>query len=102
MLVTAAGEYYWPTFEPRSPAWLASIRQRQFAQIETDLVEARLVTAAALSAQQENALRELILSRLPPGFRLTFAYREQIARSAGGKYEDFVCEIPARVTGGSR
>ncbi len=102
MLVTAAGEHYWPTFETRSPAWLPSIRQRQFAQIEYDLVEARLVTATALSAEQEGRLRAMILSRLPPGFRLNFSYRDQIARSAGGKYEDFVCEIPARVTSESR
>lgn len=102
MLVTAAGERYWPTFGTRSPALYASIRQCQFAQIEYDLVEARLVTAAVLPAAQEDGLRALILSRLPPGFRLNFAYREEIARSAGGKYEDFVCEIPARVTGGSR
>lgn len=102
MLVTAEGERYWPTFGTRSPALYASIRQCQFAQIEYDLIEARLVTAAALPAAQEDGLRALILSRLPPGFRLSFAYREEIARSAGGKYEDFVCEIPARVTGGSR
>lgn len=102
MLVTAAGEHFWPTFETRSPAWLASIRQRQFAQIEYDLLEARLVTATVLSAEQEGSLRALILPRLPPGFRLSFAYPDQIARSAGGKYEDFVCEIPVRVTGGSR
>jgi phenylacetate-CoA ligase len=102
MLVTAAGECYWPTFEPRSSAWSTSIRQRQIAQIEYDLIEVRLVADAALSAEEEDRLRELILGRLPAGFCLRFSYREQIARSAGGKYEDFVCEIPARVTGGSR
>jgi phenylacetate-CoA ligase len=102
MLVTAAGERYWPTFEPRSPAWLPSIRQRQIAQIDYDLIEVRLVSAAALSEEQEGRLRALILSRLPPDFRLRFDYREQIARGAGGKYEDFVCEISARFTGGSR
>jgi phenylacetate-CoA ligase len=102
MLVTAAGERYWPAFGTRSFARIAPILQCQLAQIEFDLIEARLVTATVLSAEQEDGLRALILSRLPPGFRVKFAYREQIARSAGGKYEDFVCEIPARVTGGSR
>jgi phenylacetate-CoA ligase len=102
MLVTAAGEHYWPAFGTRSFTRIAPIRQCQLAQIEFDLIEARLVTAAALSAEQEDGLRGLILSRLPPGFRVGFAYREQIARSAGGKYEDFVCEISASVTGGPR
>jgi len=102
MLVTATGEHFWPSFRSGSPAWVASIRQCQWAQIEYDLVEVRLVTAAALSAEQEQGLRGLILARLPPGFHVRFAYREQIARSTGGKYEDFVCEIPVSVTGGSQ
>jgi phenylacetate-CoA ligase len=102
MLVTAAGEHYWPAFGTRSFTRIAPVRQCQLAQIEFDLVEARLVTAATLSAEQENGLRELILSRLPVGFRVSFAYRDAIARSAGGKYEDFVCEIPEVVTGVSQ
>jgi len=102
MLVTAAGEHYWPAFGTRSFARIAPIRQCQLAQLDYDLIEARLVTEAALPAEQEDALRALILSRLPPGFRVNFAYREQIPRSAGGKYEDFVREIPAGITGGSR
>ena len=102
MLVTADGERYWPTFATRSPAWVPSIKQRQIAQIEYDLIEVRLVTVAALSAREEGDLRQLILSRLPSGFHIRVAYREQISRSAGGKYEDFVCEIPSEVKGGSR
>ena len=102
MLVTAAGEHYWPAFGTRSFARIAPIRQCQLAQIAYDLVEARLVMEVPLSAQQEQGLRELILSRLPPGFRVSFACRDEIARSAGGKYEDFVREIPAPVTAGSR
>ncbi|MGP1678094.1 MAG: phenylacetate--CoA ligase family protein [Burkholderiales bacterium] len=102
MLVTATGERYWPAFGTRSFTRFAPVRQCQLAQIEYDLIEARLVTAAALSVEQEDGLRGLIQSRLPPGFRVRFAYRDEIARSAGGKYEDFVCEIAAGVTGASR
>lgn len=102
MLVTAAGEHYWPAFGTRSFTRIAPIRQCQLAQIECDLVEARLVTEGSLSAEQEDGLRGLILSRLPPGFRVRFAYREQIARGAGGKYEDFVCETSAVIKAGSR
>lgn len=102
MLVTAAGERFWPAFGTRSLTGIAPIRQCQLAQIEYDLVEARLVTAAPLSAEQEGGLRKLIQSRLPTGVRVRFAYPEQIARSAGGKYEDFVCEIPGMVKGASQ
>jgi len=102
MLVTAAGDHYWPAFGTRSLAQIAPIKQCQLAQIDHEWLEARLVTESALSMEQEEGLRRMILSRMPPGFRLRFAYREQIARSAGGKYEDFICEIPTSVTGGSR
>jgi phenylacetate-CoA ligase len=102
MLVTATGERYWPTFGTRSLALFDSISQIQFAQIEYDLIEARLVTASALSPEQESVLRALIQSRLPAGFRVSFAYRDKIARGVGGKYEDFVCEVSPGVTGGSR
>jgi len=102
MLVTAAGERYWPAFGARSFTQIAPVQQCQLAQIEYDLVEARLVTATALSPEQERGLRALIQSRLPAGFRVRFDYRDQIARGAGGKYEGFVCALPSGVTGGSR
>ena len=95
MLVTAAGEHFWPSFGSNSPAWSTLIRRCQLAQVEYDLVEARLVSAAALSAEQEGALRAHLQSRLPAGFRVSFVYRDEIARGAGGKFENFVCEIPA-------
>jgi len=102
MLVTAAGEHYWPAFGTRSFTKFAPIRQCQLAQTAYDLIEARLVTATALSAQQEEGLRGLILSRLPPGFRVKFAYFDRIERSAGGKFEDFVREFAAGLTTASR
>jgi phenylacetate-CoA ligase len=101
MLVTAAGERYWPAIGSRSFSDVAPILQYQLRQMEFDLIEARLVTAAPLTAAQEHGLRQLLLSRLPPGFRVTLAYCDQIPRSAGGKYEDFVCEISPPLKAGS-
>ena len=102
MLVTAAGERYWPAIGSRSFEDVAPVLQYQIAQLEFDLIEARIVTASPLTEEQEDALRRLLLSRLPPAFRVIFAYRERIPRSAGGKYEDFVCEIPAALISGLR
>jgi phenylacetate-CoA ligase len=93
MLVTASGKKYWPTFGARTLTEVAPVLQSQFAQKEFDLVEARLVIAAPVTTEQESRLRHRILSRLPQGFRLTIVYCEQISRGAGGKYEDFVCEV---------
>jgi phenylacetate-CoA ligase len=92
-LVTSSGERYWPSFGTRKLTDIAPILQHQFVQKSPDLIEARLVTATPLTGEQEERLRQHILSRLPGGFRLAFAYCPQIPRSASGKFEDFVSEV---------
>jgi len=94
LLLTASGQRYWPTLDTRGLTKIAAIRQIQFAQVAIDCVETRLVTAAPLTSEQERTIRNLVLSHLPGGFRVSLSYRNDIARSAGGKYEDFICEIP--------
>jgi len=94
-LVTADGNRYWPTFGVRGFLDIAPVLQHQFVQKSFELVEARLVVASPLDADQEKRLAERIASRLPPGFRVRIAYRDRIPRSAGGKYEDFYSEVSA-------
>jgi phenylacetate-CoA ligase len=93
MLVAANGKRYFPTFGTRSMPGLEVLRQHQFVQKSFCLVEGRLVTAAPFSAEQERALREHVLSRLPTGFDVRFVYVDSIPRSASGKFEDFVSEL---------
>jgi phenylacetate-CoA ligase len=95
MLVTASGDRLHPYFGAAEILDVAPILQQQFVQKEYDLIEARFVTATPLDAGQESRLRQLILSGLPAGMRLQFAYCDQIPRGAGGKYDDFICEVPA-------
>jgi phenylacetate-CoA ligase len=95
MLVTAAGERYWPTFGVRALVEIAPIAQARFVQKEYTLVEARLVTTAPLTRDQEDKLRQVVLARLPRGFQLSLVYSEEIPRSEGGKFEDFICEVRA-------
>ena len=92
-LVTADGRRYWPTFGQRAFLEIADIRQHQFVQRAYDHVEARLVTAQPLSAEQEARLCARVASRLPAGMRVTVVRIDAIARGAGGKFEDFVSEI---------
>lgn len=54
-----------------------------------------LVVVRPLLAAEEDALRALILKNLGHPFRLSFVYRDEIPRSAGGKYEDFRSEVTA-------
>jgi len=93
MLVTASGQRYWPTLGARRIRDIAAIQQLQFVQKTYDLIEVRLVTPARLAPEQEESLRQRVLSFLPPGIRLEIAYCDRIARGAGGKFEDFVSEI---------
>ena len=93
MLVTAAGERLWPYFGAKQILEVAPVLQQQFVQKDYDLIEARFVTEAPLDAGQESRLRQLILSGLPAGMRLQLVYCDRIPRGAGGKYDDFICEI---------
>jgi phenylacetate-CoA ligase len=93
MLITARGERYWPFFGSRGMTEIAPVRQHQFVQKSFDLVEARLVCDAPLTQAQEAVLIERIRVRLPDGFRVEIAYANEIPRSRGGKFEDFVSEV---------
>lgn len=93
MLVLASGERYWPSFGMRSLTVELGIRQHQVVQKTVDLLEARLVVAAPLNHEQEERLRARLLSTVPPGFRIELVYCDEIARSAGGKFEDFMSEV---------
>jgi len=92
-LVTADGRRYWPHFGSRRLHEIAPIRQHQFVQKDFESIEARLATDRALTREEEEALRRYVLERLPPDMRLTFSYRDEIARAASGKFEDFVSEV---------
>jgi phenylacetate-CoA ligase len=92
-LVLANGARYWPTFGNRAMTDVAPVRQFQFVQKSYERIEARLVTERPLTTDEEGGLRELVQSRLPARFEISFDYCSQIPRSAGGKYEDFLSEV---------
>ncbi|HKX39390.1 MAG TPA: hypothetical protein VJN20_12100, partial [Burkholderiales bacterium] len=93
ILVTAEGKRYFPFFGTRSMPSLEVLRQHQFVQKSPHLVEGRLVSSRPLTAEEEEALRRHVVSRLPAGLDVRFSYCERIARSPTGKFEDFVSEL---------
>ena len=93
MLVAPDGQRYWPSLATGRFIAVAPVLQHQFVQKNYGLIEARLVTAAPLTPQQEAALRALVLARLPPGLRLEFVYCDAIGRGPGGKFEEFISEV---------
>lgn len=94
-LITKDGKRYWPTFGQRSFSEIATVLQHQFVQTAYDLVEARLVTPAPLTAEEKERLQAIVAARLPRGIRVVVVRVDAIPRSASGKFEDFVSEVGA-------
>jgi phenylacetate-CoA ligase len=95
VLVTADGKRYWPAFGMLALSKIAPVLQHQFVQKSYELVEARLVLGARLTAAQEAQFRAHIQSLLPPGMRVELVCCDRIERSASGKFEDLVSEVSA-------
>jgi phenylacetate-CoA ligase len=93
MLVTAQGKRLWPRLSSRKFREVAPVLQHQVVQTAVDRLELRLVTAAPLDASQERRLTQLVLSGMPQGMRLEIRYCAELPRGAGGKFEDFICEL---------
>jgi phenylacetate-CoA ligase len=93
LLVTPNGERYWPAFGSRGFTAIAPIVQHQFVQKDAESIEGRLVTERPLTREEESALEAHVQSRLPWRFRVSFVYVDEIARNAGGKFENFVSEL---------
>jgi phenylacetate-CoA ligase len=92
-LVTADGKRFWPVLGSQLLLDIAPIRQHQFVQTAYDTVEVRLVMDAPMTPEQEGGVRAILEKNFPPGIRFAFAYVDELKRSAGGKFEDFVSEI---------
>ncbi|HXQ51711.1 MAG TPA: AMP-binding protein [Stellaceae bacterium] len=74
---------------------IAPISQFQLVQRAPGAVEVRLVAEAPVTGAQESELAAIIRRALGAPFALSFTYfPDQIPRGAGGKFEEFVCEIP--------
>ncbi len=93
MLTLPTGERFWPSLGDAGYTEAAPISQFQLVQTALERIEVRLVAQRHLEAGEEAALTKLIHQRLGYAFDLEFSYHREIARSEGGKYEDFKSEI---------
>lgn len=92
MLVDRDGNEYWPAFGVKSLTKIAPINQFQLAQVAADRVEARLVVARPLTEAEQSEISGHLAERLPGTVTVGLKFLDEIPRSAGGKYEDFVNE----------
>ncbi|MBX3665240.1 MAG: phenylacetate--CoA ligase family protein [Burkholderiales bacterium] len=90
------GSMHWPMVGFHRFREIAPVRQYQLVQRAPDAIEVRLACDRALGAAEEDQLGEVIRNALGHPFRLDFAYFEgELPRAPNGKFEEFVCAIPA-------
>lgn len=93
MLTLPDGSKRWPNLGFREIMKIAPVSQFQLVQHALDKLELKLVVEPALSEQQESQIRQTLASYLQFPNTITISYHQEIARSKGGKFEDFVSHV---------
>ena len=91
----ADGRRVWPTILSSEISRLLPNRQFQVVQLALDHVEIRYVPMPGNHANDVPALTAYVQQKLQEKVNLTVLPVDAIARSAGGKYEDCLCLVPA-------
>ncbi len=92
LAVAPDGGKFYPTFAAEVWADIAPIRQIQLVQKSRTDIEVRLVMPRPLTGDETGRLAAALRGCLGHPYTLTFARVDGIARTPGGKYEDFVAE----------
>jgi len=95
MLTRPDGSRHWPSFPAELWTAIAPVRQFQLIQHELDKIEVRLVVARPLIESEEKGLVTMLQDRFGYPFAIKFSYQENLERSAGGKFEDFISKVSA-------
>lgn len=89
------GQRFWPFVGAFSFRDIAPVRQYQVIQHDLERVTLRLAVERPLTVGEEQALIEKMLELLGYRFKAGIVYfSPEIPRGPGGKFEDFICEIP--------
>jgi phenylacetate-CoA ligase len=89
------GRTFWPTFGVRAFSRYMPVRQHQVRQTDYEKLEVVIATSAPTDAEGEERLRVDMRKRMPIPMDIRFKYVDEIPREPGGKYQEFVCLIPA-------
>jgi phenylacetate-CoA ligase len=93
LLTLPSGEQRWPLVGFRHFREIAPIRQFQFVQQTRDQIEVRFVADRPVVPAEEACLKAIIQEALGHPFDLSFVYLDEIPRSAGGKFEEFISKL---------
>jgi phenylacetate-CoA ligase len=93
MLVRPDGARHWPSFPMEVWGDIAPVLQIQLVQDAADHIEVRAVMARDCAGDEGERLVAALQTCLNYPFRITLRRVDAIAPGAGGKYEDFICEV---------
>jgi phenylacetate-CoA ligase len=94
MMTLPGGERRFPAFDSGFYGELGPVRQYQIVQKTRERLELHVVAERALTADEEAAIKRRLLDRLQQEFEVEFVRRDAIPRGPGGKYEEFMSEVP--------
>ena len=92
MLISSDGEQYFPFFGATSLRKIAPVMQHQLVQTAPDKILARLVVERALTQTEEEGLPNTFFTAADSF--VEFEFVNDIPRSNGGKYEEFISLVP--------
>lgn len=93
MIIFPDGKRHWPLVGFSKYREIAPIRQYQLIQKDRENIDVKLVVDEKLNSSKLNKLRNVIQESLGYNFNLNFIIlSENIPRSKGGKFEEFICE----------
>ena len=93
MLLLPSGEKRWPLTGFHDFREIAPIRQYQLVQKSLERIEARFVADRPLAVAEEDQLRSVIQNALGHPFEIFFQYFDEMPKTKGGKFEEFISEV---------
>lgn len=93
MVALPDGTRFWPRFSYTTLWAIAPVQQIQLIQHDLETVEIKLVCPEKLTAAQELQFTAFIQESIGYPFHISISYVDRIARSKGGKYEDFISTV---------
>lgn len=93
MLHYPDGRKAWPLLADSRYRGVAPVRQFRVIQHTLERLEFQVVAERPLNSEEKEALAQIIRDRVGHPFLIDVTEHAEIARSAGGKYEDFRSEL---------
>ena len=93
MLTLPTGECSWPVFNYSALSKIVPFKQLQVLQHALDKIELRIIAEKEVQREQEQQIRKTIQEALNYPFEVILSYPDEILRTKGGKYEEFISYV---------